>query len=133
MEGSSTFLADQSSAYSLDDVIAVGFDADDSSKLDSQFMKNGIQGRGLGGGAGESVEDPSLFAVVLGQSFLYDAHSYTIRNKGSLVHIAFSFLAESSSRFHSRTEHVAGCNLGDAVITNELFCLGAFAGAGRSH
>lgn len=60
MEGSSTFLADQSSAYSLDDVIAVGFDADDSSKLDSQFMKNGIQGRGLGGGAGESVEDPSL-------------------------------------------------------------------------
>ena len=97
MEGSAAFSAHQSAADSLHQVISVGFDADDGGELDSEFMENGIECRCLCRGTREAVKNPALLAVFLSESFLDDTNSYAVRYKVALVHVAFCFLAKSSS------------------------------------
>src|SRR5690625_431635 len=90
-----------------------------------------LQGLGLGNGAGEAVEQEAASAVRHGDALLYQGDDDVVGNQASRTHHALDLAAQLRSGLDRRAQHVAGGDLGDAVVANKVLSLGALARAGR--
>ena len=91
-----------------------------------------LQGFGLRNRAGEAVEQETVLAVRLRETFFHEPEDDVVAHQSARFHDGLRLEAERGSRLHSRAKHVAGGNLGDREAFLDEGSLGALSGAGRS-
>ena len=74
-----------------------------------------IQSLSLRNGSWEAIENETVLAIVLDDSFLNDADNNLIRNKSSRFHIALSLKTHLCAGFQRLTDNVTRRNCGNIV------------------
>ena len=96
------------------------FELDKGIGLDSDVS----HGLGLGGSAGEAVEEPALrLDLRLAQLGLHHADDNAVRNKGALGHVLLGLLAEGSAGLDLLAQDIAGADVHDAVRPGDELAL----------
>ena len=89
-----------------------------------------LDGLCLCDGAGHTVQDEAVCAVILGQAVLQDANDNLIGDQCAGVHEALCLQAHLGAVLDSSAEDVAGADGGDVQLCADDLSLRAFACAG---
>ena len=92
----------------------------------------GVERHGLGGVAGEAVEDEALLGIIVLEALLDEIDDELVRDELAGVHEGLRLLAELRLSLHSRAEEVAGGDVREAILLDELLRLSALACAGSA-
>ena len=86
----------------------------------------------MSGRSGEAIEDESFgFRVFVHLGFQH-ADGHIVRHQLALIHVGLRELAQFGAAFDVGPKDVAGAQVNQSVLLDQVGALGAFAGSGRS-
>ncbi len=98
-------------------------------KLSAALSKHGVEGLGLLEGTRETIEDETLAARGVTEGLLDAANNNLVRDEATRLHDVLDLEAHLGLLVDSLAEHVAGCEVADAVGLLDNRGLGALAAA----
>ena len=89
----------------------------------------GVKGHGLGGVAREAVKNKAVLGVVSLEALLDQVNDQGVRDELAGVHVALGLHAELGASLDGGTEKIAGGDVREAELGNELLSLSTLASA----
>ena len=126
MIGSTALSADASAGHSLDYLFVRNFNVDDKVDVHAHLIKRFR----LRNGAGETVKDEAVLAVIRRETVLDDPDDYLVRDERAFFGVLPCSLAHFGLILDCFSDDRARGNSGDRVLFGNDLSLSAFAGAG---
>ena len=120
--------AHASAGQPLHDRLIRNFNVDHMIDLDAHFL----QSLCLRHRPRKTVEDKTVFAIILFQTFVHHFNHYCIWHQFTCMNEFLCLLTGLCSVFHSRADDIAGTDLRNMTILTDFFRLGTLSGTGRS-
>ena len=126
--GCAAIAAHSASGQTLHDDFVSYLNVDDMIDLDTHILERLC----LWHGAWKAVEDKTVFAIILFQTFVHHFDHYCIWHQFSCMNEFLCLFTSLCSVFHCCADDIAGTDLRNMTILTDFFRLSTFSGSGRS-